>query len=335
MEELWGAKNNETVEFLCRKTMDIWHDSLSSPAQRHFSPDRDRMEEKCLLFNTDGMESIIGKVSFWDLLRRDCDNPGLIGLYILEEWYDGRMMGEDGAFVSGNVRLGTTMDQSYNLDVRFTVVYERVNGQWEIIHIHNSLPQNVVHKRLDSIYTVVEKAERVVAMAEELESLARIDQMTGVYNHKTFLDIAENLALKNIPNSYCYIIDLDNFKNINDTYGHLEGDEVLKALAEVLKEQTREGDLVGRIGGDEFAVLCRQVPEDEVACQIAGRILTAFQKRTRKYKNEDIFGLSIGIAGMNPGENIYQIMQKADRSLYQAKSSGKKTYCIYREKSGV
>lgn len=331
MEELWGAKHSGTIEFLCRKTREIWHDSLNSPAQRHFSPERDRMEEKCLLFNTDGMESIIGKVSFWDLLRRDCNNPGLMGLYILDEWYDGRMMGEDGAFVSGNVRLGTIADQEFSIDVRFTLVYERINGQWEIIHIHNSLPQQVFHKRLDNIYTMVEKAERAVAMAEELESLARIDQMTGVYNHKTFLDIAENLALKNILNSYCYIIDLDNFKRINDTYGHLEGDQVLKILAEVLREQIREGDLVGRIGGDEFAVLCRQVPEEKVACQIADRILKAFAKRTTAYENEGIFGLSIGIARMEPGVSFYQIMQNADRSLYQAKSNGKKTYCIYQE----
>lgn len=333
MEDMKEEEKRQILDFLCRKTKEIWHAGLSAPEVRTIHEDLDMMEEKCLLIGTDRMESIRDGISFWEILKRDCEKPGLLGLYIIEEWYDGRMLGRDGAIVCGNVRMGTTMDADYNLDVRFTIAYERVQGNWEIIHIHNSLPKVIEHNELGKIYTVVEQAEQAVAMAEKLKNLARMDQMTEVYNHKTFLDIAEQIALKQTQNPYCFIIDLDNFKKINDTYGHLEGDRVLKILADVLREQTRSGDLVGRIGGDEFAILCLQVPEDGTACRIAERIIGTFQERTRMYGDEKLFGLSVGIAKMNHGENFYKTLKNADRSLYQAKKCGKKTYCLYQEES--
>lgn len=331
MEDMRDEERRKTLDFLCRKTKEIWHAGLSAPDVRKIHDDLDMIEEKCLLIGTDNMESIRTGISFWEILKRDCEKPGLLGLYIMGEWYDGRMLGRDGAIVCGNVQLGTTLDADYILDIRFTIAYERVHGDWEIIHIHNSIPKEIENKELGKIYTVVEQAEQAVAMAEKLKNLARMDQMTEVYNHKTFLDIAEQMALKQTQSPYCFIIDLDNFKKINDTYGHLEGDRVLKILADVLREQTRAGDLVGRIGGDEFAILCLQVPEDETACRIAGRIIRVFQERTKEYGDENLFGLSVGIAKMNQGENFYKTLKNADRSLYHAKSCGKKTYCLYQE----
>lgn len=316
---------------LCDRTRDMWHQSLSTPCTRKPAGDRDNLMEKGLVFATDGMESVAQDTSYWEFMKRDCGNPKLLGLYILEEWYDGRVIGGDGVLVCGNVRLGTSFDESYELDIRFTVVYERAEDQWKIVHIHNSIPQIAENNGWNKIYTVVEKAEKAMAIAEELKVLARMDQMTEVYNHKTFLDIAEKVAQKTAQCPYCYIIDMDNFKQINDTYGHPEGDRILKILADILREQTRSGDLVGRIGGDEFAILCLQIPDDATAGRIARRILQEFRHRTMEYHNEELFGLSIGIARLKEGEKFSQVLRKADRALYQAKSSGKKTYCMYRQ----
>ncbi len=123
---------------------------------------------------------------------------------------------------------------------------------------------------------------------------------------------------------YLAVIDIDNFKDYNDTYGHLEGDEVLMTLGRILNECTRQNvDLNYRIGGDEFAVLLPETTADQ-ATEIVQRILLRFVEM-----NFDKTTLSIGIVSCKRDKNVpieqeeITIRERADKAMYEAKSKGK------------
>jgi diguanylate cyclase (GGDEF)-like protein len=115
--------------------------------------------------------------------------------------------------------------------------------------------------------------------------------------------------------------DIDNFKNINDTYGHHMGDEFLKAVEDVLKDNTREEDLAARIGGDEFVILLPQTSLKE-ALNIAERIKESVEGISILSEN-NINTLSIGAAVLNNDDNSESLLKKADDALYKAKEKGR------------
>ncbi|MCB9799625.1 MAG: diguanylate cyclase [Candidatus Omnitrophica bacterium] len=167
-----------------------------------------------------------------------------------------------------------------------------------------------------------------VKRACEYEKLSRIDDLTGLYNHgHILLELA-----KEVERSERYhrplaamMIDIDNFKQVNDTYGHLTGDRVLKTYASVIRKSIRRVDIAGRFGGDEFLVI---LPEstDTIAALVARRILENVQ-----LYNKDVFGdtvevtASIGLLAKNPSnqEGADQFIEKIDQVLYRAKQAGK------------
>lgn len=160
---------------------------------------------------------------------------------------------------------------------------------------------------------------------------AQTDGLTQVYNNTTFRSLlGEYLSQKQeVPQGALMILDVDSFKEVNDTYGHLEGDEVLRTLAAGLKKVFREGDLIGRLGGDEFAVLMKGVGEEgtmEERCkELGNRILSA--------ENQHKITLSMGavlFAGNLDGE---ELLRQADEALYEVKKSGRNGYriCVFRD----
>ena len=128
------------------------------------------------------------------------------------------------------------------------------------------------------------------------------------------------------------MLDLDQFKNINDTYGHALGDEVIKAAAKVLKDTFRSSDIVGRAGGDEFMVLMKNVRWDKV-------IERQMQELCRKFENLKIESIPCGAihcsigAAYYPehGRNFDELYHYADEALYEAKRQGRNTYVIYHQ----
>jgi diguanylate cyclase (GGDEF)-like protein len=115
------------------------------------------------------------------------------------------------------------------------------------------------------------------------------------------------------------MIDIDHFKGINDTYGHLTGDNILKELAVLLRENTRQNDLVGRYGGEEFLIMLSQTSLSQGF---------AVAEKIREMINQKVFiqnihlTVSIGIAEFN-GEKVSELLEKADKNLYAAKKSGR------------
>ena len=167
----------------------------------------------------------------------------------------------------------------------------------------------------------------------ELEHRAHIDYLTGVSNRRYFMEQAEqelNRALRYDKPLSIFMMDIDFFKRINDSHGHKMGDTVLKKMAEVCLENLREVDVMGRFGGEEFAVLLPETGQIE-ASEVAERLRESLAKTTIPPKNgvPINFTISIGVASLAAGsDNIDTLLNLADKALYQAKETGRNKVCV-------
>ncbi|WP_133065106.1 bifunctional diguanylate cyclase/phosphodiesterase [Flavimaricola marinus] len=171
---------------------------------------------------------------------------------------------------------------------------------------------------------------RVIA-AERDEYAARHDALTGLANSLEFHNQLNELANvdRNERAIVLLLIDLDRFKEINDTYGHQAGDDLLKEVAKRLKECTRECDLVARLGGDEFAFLtkCKHANAKSHAIAIARRINESVRRPFAVASSQEIIGASVGICvSDDPNLEPDELIGRADRALYKVKSSGRGSF---------
>jgi diguanylate cyclase (GGDEF)-like protein len=161
---------------------------------------------------------------------------------------------------------------------------------------------------------------------QDLEDLLKRDIMTKFYNHDTILELIEReveLAKADQQPLSILMLDLDDFKAINDQHGHLKGDEVLLQVVEVLRKSTRTSDLIGRYGGEEFLILFTRT-ELAVAHRISERIRSAIEAI-------NITGITVTVSGgltQLSDESAQALIQMADDKLYEAKRSGKNRIII-------
>ncbi len=173
---------------------------------------------------------------------------------------------------------------------------------------------------------------------KQLQYEAVHDPLTGLYNRRFFLKQLTN-AVRSAKRyghklSVC-LCDLDRFKEVNDTYGHKVGDEVLLTFSKIVKEELRSDDIPGRYGGDEFCILFNNTPADE-AIVCVERIRTRFQNffRGGKYGIRTPVSATFGLADLSPEqENEKDLLLSADQALYKAKNSGRnQSRCKQRSK---
>lgn len=167
----------------------------------------------------------------------------------------------------------------------------------------------------------------------KLVRAAEHDEMTGCLNHTfTAKYMKEVLVNSSQEHHALFAIDVDNFKKLNDTFGHQEGDEFLINLAAILRTCFRESDIIGRMGGDEFLVLMKNVPNTLSIVEKAETLLRMGKAICSKYVDQKT-ALSVGIA-MFPedGTDLDQLYAKADQALYRAKNGGKDQFVFAREK---
>ncbi|EIM04107.1 diguanylate cyclase [Rhodanobacter denitrificans] len=171
---------------------------------------------------------------------------------------------------------------------------------------------------------VDERTRDLLVANRRLDELASTDGLTGVYNRRRFLELARLERERAQAGPSCIaLFDLDRFKLINDTHGHLAGDAVIRGAIEVIRQHCRQGDLVGRYGGEEF-VLCLPDTPLSLAREIAERICAALAATTVNHDGRPIpVTASIGIAALRPGESIEQWLSRADKALYEAKRAGR------------
>ncbi|MBV6826574.1 sensor domain-containing diguanylate cyclase [Pseudomonas sp. PD9R] len=164
-------------------------------------------------------------------------------------------------------------------------------------------------------------------METELQRLATTDALTQSSNRRHFFEGAreefETARQLGTPLSFL-MLDIDDFKVINDTYGHQEGDNVLQHIAESGRAALRRGDLFGRIGGEEFAAVLPGCPPD-MALQVAERLQREIQRLSFSH-GEQTFGITVsqGLTSLTAGdENVESLFARADAAMYQAKREGK------------
>jgi len=163
---------------------------------------------------------------------------------------------------------------------------------------------------------------------DKLTRMAMRDQLTGLYNPYYLLEVANHRVARATRNNISVsllMLDIDHFKLINDTYGHAEGDTILKVFAELLKVESRKEDVVARFGGEEFVIFLDHC-NSSGASEIAERVRTKTEKvNIGKTK----FTVSIGIAELKNGEEGFSdLIVRADNAMYKAKTSGRNQVVI-------
>ncbi len=175
--------------------------------------------------------------------------------------------------------------------------------------------------------------EKLEQSQKALKDLATIDELTGVYNRREFNKLLKNELERSWRYSHCFsllLLDIDYFKKLNDTYGHQAGDEALRQIAAILKQEFRELDRVARYGGEEFVII---LPETSTASAyaVAERIRQVISNYSLSFNGETIkMTVSGGLTSFpEDGNDRESLIHAADQALYAAKRSGRNQIIIY------
>jgi diguanylate cyclase (GGDEF)-like protein len=166
---------------------------------------------------------------------------------------------------------------------------------------------------------------KLTEQVKELEEDSNLDGLTKIFNRKALDNYLKKITKKNITKHdlYLLILDIDDFKSINDTYGHIVGDKILIFLAKLLRKTVREGDKVFRYGGEEFIIILNRVTQEK-AQEIATRILKTINTNNLLYKNNSVkVTVSIGMTKYCQNDTPEDIIDRADKALYISKINGK------------
>lgn len=166
---------------------------------------------------------------------------------------------------------------------------------------------------------------------DSLEYKATRDPLTGVYNREVTTKKIEKFINGNRNGRHALMfIDIDNFKKVNDNHGHLVGDKVLTHAIDSIREVFTEGEIFGRIGGDEFVIFIGHIMDDEAITNKARKLIEAINRSYKDDNCEITISGSVGIATY-PEDGIHyeQLIQCADKALYQVKNMGKNNYMLY------
>ena len=175
---------------------------------------------------------------------------------------------------------------------------------------------------------VQERTYKLQAANKKLQAVSITDKLTNIHN-RLGLDTAFEEALKDYQMSHqefgVILVDIDNFKNINDKYGHQVGDKILQSIAKILQEHTRDTDIVGRWGGEEFLIICPQT--DLAGTRRRAELLRKFIEEYKFYKVLHVTA-SFGVSIILDDDTQDTLLKRVDKALYKAKESGKNRVSI-------
>ena len=187
-----------------------------------------------------------------------------------------------------------------------------------------------IKKPIDEVEVIarLNAALRYRKQQKELEEMAMRDGLTGLYNHNLIIELfgKECQRLKRSKEGIAFVmVDIDHFKNVNDTFGHKVGDDVLKGLSDLLSYNSREGDIVGRYGGEEFSLVLPDVTSSETL-EICERLRKSVEDHVFKTEKEDIkITISMGSCFKISDDtcDCSEMIVLADKALYRAKNLGR------------
>lgn len=196
----------------------------------------------------------------------------------------------------------------------------------EIIHETNSLAATSYAMQTKLVETH-DEIEQLQSELSQVRKIATTDGLTGLLNRRAFdIALAEFVEQSNSQNTCLSILDIDYFKRINDTFGHVIGDNVIKYVASLMKTHAEDHHLAARYGGEELAIIMPNT-SDELAIEICERIRNAMQSSNLKRKNDNQplgeITLSIGVTKLKVGDDCESLINRADSALYKAKQIGR------------
>lgn len=183
------------------------------------------------------------------------------------------------------------------------------------------------------LYQVVDVTDRK-SYESQLLNLAHHDELTGLYNRAKLYEIFDTFlcASQRAGQQFAVLfLDLDNFKQINDSLGHEAGDQLLRVVARRMRKYLRQDDCVARLGGDEFIVLLRDVADKEAVCHVVELLIEKISSPIRLDVALVHVGMSVGVAVYpDDGDTVQALMRNADSALYDAKGRGRGCFQMYR-----
>lgn len=202
-------------------------------------------------------------------------------------------------------------------------------GQWEWIRIH------VLAVAEMSVVGFLEEYNEQMDQKQKLETISqktRTDYLTGLYNREAFiLEMEQRLRdQKEMPGQLdaFFILDLDHFKELNDTLGHMTGDQALREAAHQISSSIRKSDLAGRLGGDEFVLFIQGLPDISAMARCAQKLNRALRSDWTKDGKTVHISASVGITAAEKGMHFKELYERADQALYKAKEQGRDGYYI-------
>lgn len=249
------------------------------------------------------------------LLLLDLQMPGMNGLEVLE------YRKEDPEFSEIPVIVITVNDEIRDQMAAFQL------GATD--YITKPFIREIVIYRINNVLSSKKRVDEIVREKETLQVKTELDLMTGLYNKVTAEKLISTILADNQKLNAMLIIDIDNFKQVNDCEGHLVGDHTIRIIADLISGHFYKTDIVGRIGGDEFIVFMVDIPSKEVARKKTNNLARLLRYKPNITLPANV-SISIGliIAEKHP-YNYEELFKKADEALYCAKRNGKGQYVEY------
>jgi diguanylate cyclase (GGDEF)-like protein len=213
------------------------------------------------------------------------------------------------------------------IPIIFLTADDDINTKLEVLQCgaDDVIPKNTPPK------LIVQQVDSRIQRGQEIRYLASRDSLTGVFNHGQIMDAAAHslrLSLRQDKPTIIVMIDLDNFKNVNDKYGHLAGDKVLISLGQLLLQSVRDTDYVGRYGGEEFMVVFSDANPSVIESKM-NSILTSFLQIDYTVAKQVFHcSFSAGLASSNDHTKLSELISSADAALYKAKNAGRSRICV-------
>ena len=268
------------------------------------------------------VEAVHDGLAAWQRLQQP-DAPRLVIL----DWI---MPGLEGIEVCRRVRAWRQDDYSYV----YMILLTSRSGMQEVVSAYEAGVDDYMVKpfELQDLRFRLRAGERVLDLQEKLHLLATRDELTGLFNRRMMLDVlrSEVARARRVGEPFCLgMLDLDHFKQVNDTYGHLAGDAILREAALRMQDSVRCYDTLGRWGGEEFLIVM------SAADLAAGRVILERIRSSLTDRRVVVAGVeiavtaSIGGAAFRQGDTIDQLIRAADEALYRAKRQGRNRVCFY------
>jgi two-component system cell cycle response regulator len=242
----------------------------------------------------------------FDLLIIDCEMPRLNGMQLISEVRNNRKCADIYALM---------LTAHEDLDTKITALRAGFDD-----FLMKSTPDEEIVAKIGAARRVILRQRRLDSTVRELYGLATRDELTGLFNRRYFFGEADRLLGEGVIVNLV-LFDLDRFKDVNDTYGHLAGDRILRDVGALFLNHTRHQDIIARYGGDEFVLLVPDAKLDEVE-HIAGRLAQDIANLRWSFGEGSVsVGITTGLASSTllDHPNVSQLLNAGDRDLYKNK----------------